>query len=339
MHVHAYAAASAGVALLPHEFETAALGPNAVDVRVTHAGICHTDVAMVDNEWGFSQYPVVPGHENVGVVAAVGANVERVRVGDRVGIGALCGSCMRCEFCESGRQHVCANVVGTVIGAHTGGFGSIVRAENWQFAHPIPEAIASADAGPLLCAGTTVFTPILRYGVKPTDRVAVAGIGGLGHLALQFLAKWGCEVTAISSTHEKDDAARGFGAHHTIATRDTDELAAAARSFDFILATASGDLPWDAYLQALRPGGTLCIVGIPPSPIGFSIWNLVGGEKSIVGGQPGSIDETAQMLRFAALHGVRPAIETFPMHEANAALDHTRRGKARFRTVLVAGGA
>ncbi len=336
MHVHAYAAQTKGASLQPYDFEAVPLGPEAVDVRVTHAGICHTDVAMVDNEWGISQYPVVPGHENVGIVSAVGSNVTRLKVGDRVGVGALCGSCMQCEFCEGGRQHVCANVVGTVMGRHTGGFGSVVRAENWQFAHPIPDAIASEHAGPLLCAGTTVFTPIVRYGVKPTDRVAVVGIGGLGHLALQFLAKWGCEVTAISSTNDKDAQSRSFGAHHTLATSGGDELERAARSFDFIIATASGDLPWDQYLQALRPGGKLCIVGIPPSPVSVSIWNLVGGEKSVVGGQPGSIDETADMLRFAALHGVRPTIETFSMVDANTALEHTRQGKARFRAVLVA---
>ncbi len=172
--------------------------------------------------------------------------------------------------------------------------------------------------------------------MRPTHRVAVVGIGGLGHLALQYLAKWGCEVTAISSTHEKDEMAHGFGATHFIATRGTDELQKAARSFDFILSTVSADLPWDLYMAALRPQGKLCIVGIPPSPISVISWNVIGGEKSIVGGQPGSVGETQQMLEFSARHAVRPMIETFPMSEANAALDHTRQGKARFRSALVA---
>ncbi len=171
--------------------------------------------------------------------------------------------------------------------------------------------------------------------MRPTDRVAVVGIGGLGHLAVQYLAKWGCEVTAISSTHDKDEHAHGFGARRFIATRGTDELKKAAGSFDFILSTVSADLPWDDYLAALRPQGKLCIVGIPQKPVSFVSWNLIGGERSIVGGQPGSVDETRQMLEFTALHGVRPMIETFAMKDAEAALDHTRQGKARFRSVLV----
>ena len=336
MQVQAYAAKAAKQNLEPFQYDLGELGPNEVDVHVTHVGICHTDVAMVDNEWGFSQYPVVPGHENVGTVAAVGSDVDRLTVGQRVGVGALCGSCMKCEWCEGGAQHVCSQVVGTVMPPHMGGFGSIVRVSNWQFAHPIPEAIASEHAGPLMCAGTTVFTPLLRYNVRPTDRVAVVGIGGLGHLAVQYLAKWGCEVTAISSTHDKDEQAHSFGAKHFIATRGTDELSKVARTYDFILSTVSADLPWDAYLAALRPKGKLCIVGIPDKPIAYSPWSLIGGEKSVVGGQPGSIDETQQMLAFTALHGIKPVIEVFPMVEANRALDHTRQGKARFRAVLVA---
>ncbi len=336
MHVNAYAASAPKANLQPLSFETSELAPEEVLVAVTHCGICHTDVAMVDNEWSISQYPVVPGHEVVGTVAALGSNVDRLTIGQRVGVGALCGSCMKCEWCEGGKQHVCSEVVGTVMGTHYGGFASHVKVDKWQFAHPIPEAIASEHAGPLLCAGTTVFTPLLRYGVRPTDRVAVVGIGGLGHLALQYLAKWGCDVTAISSTHEKDEAALSFGARRVIATRDSAELANAARTFDFILSTVSADLPWDAYMNSLRPGGKLCIVGIPEKPVSVSPWSIIGGEKSIVGGQPGSVDETRQMLEFSALHGVKPAIETFAMSDANAALEHTRQGRARFRTVLVA---
>ena len=336
MQVQAYAAKAVKQVLQPFQFDLGDLGPNEVDVRVTHCGICHTDVALVHNDWGMSQYPVVPGHEIAGTVAAVGSNVDRLGVGQRVGVGALCGSCMKCEWCEGGAQHVCAQVAGTVMGGHKGGFGSTVRVNNWQFAYPLPDAIASEHAGPLMCAGTTVFTPLLRYGVRPTDRVAVVGIGGLGHLAVQFLANWGCDVTAISSTHDKDRQARDFGASHVIATRGTDELEHAARSFDFILSTVSTDLRWDEYLAALRPSGKLCIVGIPAKPVAFTSWNLIGGEKSIVGGQPGSIDETQAMLAFTARHGIKPLVETFPMSEANAALDHTRQGKARFRVVLVA---
>ena len=176
-----------------------------------------------------------------------------LRVGDRVGVGALCGACMKCEWCVAGQQHVCADVVGTVMPGHKGGFATHVRANNWQFAVPIPDAIASEHAGPLMCAGTTVFTPLLRYGVRPTDRVAVVGVGGLGHLAIQYLSKWGCDVTAISSTHDKDEQARGFGASRVVATRGTEELQKMTRTFDFILSTVSAALPWDRLCGGAPP--------------------------------------------------------------------------------------
>jgi len=326
MKITAYAAKVAKAHLEPFEYDAGQLGPDEVDVAVTHCGICHTDVGMVDNEWGVSTYPCVAGHETVGTVAVVGANVDpkRLRVGQRVGVGAICGSCMNCEWCESGRQNVCPNRVDTVMRGHLGGFATHVRASNWRFAHPIPDAIASEHAGPLLCAGTTVFTPLLRHGVRPTDRVAVVGIGGLGHLAVQYMAKWGCDVTAISTSRHKEELARGFGAGHFIATRDTDELKKSAGSFDFILSTVSADLPWDDYLAALRPQGTLCIVGVPEKPIAVSAFSLLPFEKVVAGGIPGSLVETAQMLAFTARHGIKPMIETFPMAEADRALDHVR---------------
>jgi len=338
MKITAYAAKAAKSYLESFEYDAGQLGADEVDVAVTHCGICHTDVGMVDNEWGASTYPLVAGHEAVGTVAAVGANVDpkRLQIGQRVGVGAICGSCMNCEWCESGKQNVCPNRVDTVMRGIKGGFANHVRASNWRFAHPIPDAIASEHAGPLLCAGTTVFAPLLRYNVRPTDRVAVVGIGGLGHLAVQYLAKWGCDVTAISSSRDKEEQARGFGARHFIATKDTDELKQAVGSFNFIISTVSADLPWDDYLAALRPQGTLCIVGLPEKPIALSTFSLLPAEKVVAGGIPGSLVETAQMLEFTARHGIKPMVETFPMNEANQALDHVRQGKARFRAVLVA---
>ncbi len=338
MNIRAYAAKSAKAHLEPFEYAAEPLGPDEVDVAVTHCGICHTDVGMVDNEWGASTYPLVAGHEAVGTVEAVGASVDpnRIQVGQRVGVGAICGSCMNCEWCESGKQNVCPNRVDTVMRGIQGGFATHVRASNWRFAHPIPDAIASEHAGPLLCAGITVFAPLLRYNVRPTERVAVVGIGGLGHLAVQYLAKWGCDVTAISSSRDKEDQARGFGAGHFIATKDTDELKRSTGSFDFIMSTVSADLPWDEYLAALRPQGTLCIVGLPENSIALSAFSLLTSEKVVAGGIPGSLVETRQMLAFSARHGIKPMVETFPMTEADQALNHVRQGKARFRAVLVA---
>jgi uncharacterized zinc-type alcohol dehydrogenase-like protein len=338
MKITAYAAKVAKAPLEPFNYDAGPLGHNEVDVAVTHCGICHTDVGMIDNDFGVSSYPVVAGHEIVGTVAALGTNVDRkrLRVGQRVGVGAISGSCMSCEWCEGGKQNVCPSRVDTVMRGHLGGFASHVRASNWRFAHLIPDAIASEHAGPLLCAGTTVFAPLLRNSVMPTDRVAVVGIGGLGHLAVQYLAKWGCEVTAMSSSRDKEAEARELGAAHFIATRNTDDLKSAARSFDFIISTVSADLPWDEYLGALRPQGKLCIVGVPESSIAVSVFSLLPAEKVIMGGIPGSLVETAQMLAFTARHGIKPIVETFPMTDVNRALEHVRQGKARYRAVLVA---
>ena len=338
MKVVSYAARAAKGPLEPFEFEAGPLGADEVDVAVTHCGICHTDVGMVDNEWGISQYPVVAGHEAVGTVAAVGVNVDqdRLRVGQRVGVGAISGACMTCEWCMAGKHNVCANRVDTVMRGHLGGFASHVRASHWQFVYAIPNELSSEQAGPLLCAGATVFTPLLRYGVRPTDRVAVVGIGGLGHLALQFLSKWGCDVTAITSSRDKEEQAREFGARRVVATRDTDALTSVAGSFDFILSTVPADLPWDEYVGALRPRGTLCIVGGPDNPISVGAFTLLPVEKVVAGGIPGSPVETTQLLEFAARHAIRPMVETFPMIEADRALHHVRQGNPRFRAVLVA---
>lgn len=338
MNVTAYAAKAPKAPLETFRYDAGPLGPNEVDVAVTHCGICHTDAGMIDNEWGNAVYPVVAGHEAVGTVVALGSDVDprRLHVGQRVGVGAISGSCMRCEWCEAGKQNVCAERDDTVMRGSRGGFASHVRASDWRFAYPIPDAITSEHAGPLLCAGTTVFAPLIRNGVMPTDRVAVVGIGGLGHLAVQYLAKWGCEVTAISVTRDKEVQARELGAAHFIANQDTHALKKVAGSFDFILSTASGDLPWDEYLGALRPQARLCIVGVPRSTIAFSPFSLLPAEKVIAGGVPGSLVETKQMLAFSARHGIKPIVETFPMAEINRAVDHVRQGKARYRAVLVA---
>jgi len=338
MKVVSYAAHEPHGRLEPSVYDAGPLGPDEVDVAVTHCGICHTDVAIVDNEWGFSKYPVVAGHEAVGVVAAIGANVDstRLRVGQRVGVGAISGACMKCEHCLAGNHNLCPGRDDTVLRGHRGAFASHVRASNWHFAYPIPDEIASEHAGPLLCAGITVFTPLLRHGVRPTDRVAVVGIGGLGHLALQFMSKWGCDVTAISSSSDKEEQARAFGARHFINAGDPNGLKNAANSFEFMLSAVSGDLPWDDYVATLKPQGKLCIVGGAKKPISVNMLSLLLREKVIAGGIPGSPVETSQMLAFAARHGIKPMVETFPMSQISQALEHVRQGKPRFRAVLVA---
>ena len=333
MPIKAFAAKGPKQRLEPFEYEPGPLGRHEVEVRVEHCGICHSDLAMIDNDFGFSAYPLVPGHEVIGTVAAVGSDVEGLTAGRRVGVGWACGSCGHCDWCVRGRESLCALSRGTIV-QHHGGWAESVRADA-KFAVPIPEGLDPAAAGPLMCAGATVFTPMVQFGVESWMRAAVVGIGGLGHLAVQFLAAFGCDVTAISSTHSKDDEARRLGASHFLATRGTGELKEAARSFDFIISTVGADLPWGEYVDALRPEGRLVIVGIPPSDLKFSAFGLLA-EKSVSGGSCGSPSDTARMLDFAARKGVAPVVERFAMKDVNDAVDHVRANKARFRVVLSA---
>ena len=316
---------------VPFEYETGSLAANEVDVAVEFCGTCHSDLAMIDNEWGFTRYPLVPGHEVIGTVVSIGSNVDGLAVGQKVGVGWYSGSCLRCEWCNIGRHSLCLQRQGTIVGRH-GGWADHVRT-HWKFAVPLPAQLALDSAGPLMCAGTTVFTPMVQFGVTPQMRTAVLGVGGLGHLAVQFLAKFGCEVTAISSTHSKNEEVRAFGATNFIASKSADELKRAANSFDFILSTVSASVNWADYINALRPRGQLVLVGIPDADLRLPVFPLLA-EKSVRGGCAGSPSDTAEMLRFAARHGVKPMIEAFAMKEVDRAIDHVRSGKARYRVVL-----
>lgn len=332
MKVSAFAATEAKQDLRPFTYELGEPGAMDVDIRVTHCGICHSDIAMIDNDWQWSQYPLVAGHEVVGVVERVGAGVTNVKPGDRVGLGWQCDSCGKCEFCATGRENVCAGEKDTIVG-RPGGFGSHVRA-NARFVLPIPEGLDSAGAAPLMCAGTTVFTPMRRHKVTSGMRTAVVGVGGLGHLAVQYLAKMGCEVTAISSSHDKDEEAKKLGATKFIATKSGDELKRAARSFDFVICTASSSVDWSALVATLRPDGQFVLCGIPEKEVSIYAIPMILGETSFTGGRAGSPSDTAAMLEFSARHRVHAMTETFPFARINEGIGRTRSGKARWRVVL-----
>jgi uncharacterized zinc-type alcohol dehydrogenase-like protein len=330
--VKAFAAKSAKGKLEAFTYPAAALGQHEVRVDVKYCGICHSDIAMLDNEWGFSAYPLVPGHEVVGYVSEVGGAVRGLKVGQAVGVGWQSGSCAECEFCRRGKEHLCASERDTIVHRHGGWASSVVV--DGKFAVPLPEGMAVPEAAPLLCAGNTVFGPMLHYGVTAGMSAAVVGIGGLGHLAVQFLAKWGCDVTAISSSHAKDEQVRQLGARHFIATRGTGELQAAANRFDYVISTVTADLDWNALLGTLRPEGTLVIVGFPESPIQVPAFGLVQFEKKIVGGRASSPADISKMLAFADRANVRAVVESFPLSAVNEAVDRVRSGKVRYRAVL-----
>jgi len=332
MTVHCQAALEARAALVAHEYEPAPLGAADVEIAVTHCGICHSDIHMIDNDWGMSRYPLVPGHEVVGTVRAVGAAVRHLTAGQRVGVGWQSASCGTCEWCVRGDDNCCPTWEATCVG-RPGGFATALRVDG-RFAFPLPDGLPSETAAPLLCAGVTVYSP-LRH-VAATARVGVIGVGGLGHLALQFARAWGCEVTAFSTSPDKAAEAQRFGAAHFVNSRADGALDRLASSFDLLICTASGAMRWAPWLNLLRPHGTLAVVGAVPGTFDdVGAMALIGGEKCIRGSAIGSRGVMQEMLAFAARHGIRAQVETAPLAAANAAVAKVRANQARYRMVLV----
>ncbi|WP_439483596.1 NADPH-dependent aldehyde reductase Ahr [Cyclobacterium plantarum] len=332
MNVSAYAANGPHEKLTPFSYELGEPGAEQVDIRVINCGICHSDLSMMNNDWGMTAYPIVPGHEIIGEVIAAGKAVKNVKVGDKVGVGWFSGSCMSCHECMNGSHHLCSTAEFTIGGRH-GGFADHVRS-HWSWAIPLPEGIDLDKAGPLLCGGITVFNPIIIAGVKATDKVGVIGIGGLGHMALKFLNKWGCEVIAFSSNPDKKKSILEMGATQVVDSTNPEELAKIAGSLSFILNTTNVTLDWNAYLTALAPKGKFHNVGAVLEPMAIPAFSLIMGEKSVAGSPLGSPALTRTMLEFCVRHGIYPITEEFPMSKVNEALEHLESGKARFRIVL-----
>lgn len=330
--VSAHAAQQSGSVLTPFEYAIEAVGPHEVVIEVSHCGICHSDLHLIDNDWGNSTYPLVPGHEVVGHVVEKGASVGLLSVGERVGVGWQAGACLECDPCVSGQENLCRQSVATCVGRY-GGFGSHVKVDA-RFAFSLPEKLDAATAAPLLCGGVTVFSPFQHYGVRSWHKVGVVGVGGLGHLALQFARRMGCEVTAFSSTRAKEAEAKDLGAHHFVATAEDNWPRAVRGQLDFILVTATADLDWVPYVRALGPNGKLCFVSGADSLVNVPIGLLLNGQRRVGGSAIGGRHVMRQMLAFSARHGVQAMAEMRPMSDVNAALDHLRAGKARYRMVL-----
>ena len=330
--INALAAFSPKQPLQPFQYNPGTLGSEQVEIAVESCGICHSDLSMLDNDWGMSAYPLVPGHEIVGQVVALGDHTKRLKIGDRVGLGWFSASCGACGPCLSGDQNLCTTAEGTIVQRH-GGFASRVRA-HWSWVSPLPAGLDASTAGPLFCGGITVFNPIVQCGVRPTDSVAVIGIGGLGHLALKFLRAWGCDVTAFTTSDSKRDEALRLGAHRTLNSRHASELAKATGSFDFILNTTNVGLDWNSYIAALKPRGRLHTVGAVLEPMAVAAFPLILGQRSLSGSPLGSPATIDTMLQFCARHSIAPTTESFPMSRANDAMDRLRSGQARYRIVL-----
>lgn len=334
--IKSYAAHQAGAELALHEYDAGDLLPQDVEVKVEYCGVCHSDLSMIDNEWGFSQYPLVAGHEIIGRVHALGSEAENkgLKIGQRVGIGWTARSCGHCDACISGNQVNCQNgSVPTIL--NRGGFADKIRAD-WQWVIPLPESIDAASAGPLLCGGITVFKPLLMHNVTATSRVGVIGIGGLGHIAIQLLHAMGCEVTAFSSNPAKEQEILNMGADRVVNSRDPKALEALAGQFDLIINTVNVSLDWLPYFQALAWGGNFHTVGAVMKPIEVPAFSLIAGDRSVSGSSTGSPNELRSLMKFAGRTKVAPQVEYYPMSKINDALQHVRDGKARYRVVLKA---
>jgi uncharacterized zinc-type alcohol dehydrogenase-like protein len=330
--VNAFAVINPNGPLEPFEYELGPVGPDQVDIAVESCGICHSDLSMLENAWGITQFPFVPGHEVSGKVVATGDQVTRLGVGDRVGLGWHAGYCMTCDQCLGGHHNMCSEAEQTIVGRH-GGFADRVRARSASV-FKLPDGIDPGDAGPLLCGGITVFNPLSEFGTSPTASVGVIGIGGLGHMALKFARAWGCRVTAFTSSDSKRREALEMGAHDTINSRDPDAIKAATGRFDLLLSTVNVQLDWDAYLVSLKPRGRLHLLGVQVEPVALQHMPMLFGQLSVSASPVGSPLTIRRMLDFAARHQVTPVTEHFPMEKVNEAMDHLRAGKARYRIVL-----
>ncbi len=330
--VRAWAATTPGKVLVPFEYDMGSLGPDEVEVTVEYCGLCHSDLSAITNERYNPSYPLVPGHEIVGRIVAVGESVKNREVGQRVGIGWNVRSCMRCPQCVSGNQNRCKEVGRTIIGHH-GGFAERVRAQ-WLWAFPLPETLDATSAGPLLCAGLTVFSSLLTNNVQPTDHVGIFGIGGLGHLAVKFAKAWGCEVTAFTHSSSKGEDSKRFGADHVVSNLDGEALRALPKKLDSLLVTATVPLDWSALLSTLNLKGHVHVLGYASNPFSATAAELIGGSLSVSGSSTGTPTTMTKMLEFSARHRIAPEVEHFPMSKVNEAISYLEAGKPRYRLVL-----
>jgi uncharacterized zinc-type alcohol dehydrogenase-like protein len=330
--IRAQAALTKGAALEPFEYEPAELGPHDVEIEISHCGLCHSDIHLIDDGWNRAKFPQVPGHEIVGTIAAAGSEVRRLKLGDRVGVGWQRSACLECDLCVTGQENLCAKQQATCMGHH-GGLADRIRIDG-RFAFALPPELDSAVAAPLLCGGATVFSPMRRFQIGATSRVGVIGIGGLGHMALLLLRALGADTTAFSTSPDKKAEALAMGANDFACSTDARDLRKHFGRFDLILSTVHAKLDWTTYLQTLRPNGSLCLLGIPPGIIGIPPSLLITGQRAITGSDIGSRGVIREMLELVTRHRIAPLIQRMPMAEANAGITRLRANQVRYRLVL-----
>jgi uncharacterized zinc-type alcohol dehydrogenase-like protein len=315
-------------------------GPGDVEIEIKHCGICHSDIHQAQGDWGAGIFPMVPGHEIAGVVAAVGSDVEGFSEGDRVGVGCFVDSCGECEYCAQDEEQFCTRgVVLTYNGKDYdgeptyGGYSSRIVVKD-RFVVHIPDDMELDAAAPLLCAGITTYSPLKRWGAGEGKKVAIVGMGGLGHVAVQIAAAMGAEVTVLSQTLSKEEDGRRLGASEYHATGEKETLKKLRGSFDLILNTVSANLPLDRYLATLRVGGAMVNVGVPSEPDTVHVFSLIGGRRSLAGSNVGGIRETQEMLDFCAEHDIAPMIEKIGIDEVDSAYERIAASDVRYRCVI-----
>ena len=341
MNTRGYAALSAGTNLLPFEFDRRDIGVNDVELDIKFAGICHSDIHQVREEWGPAIFPMVPGHEIAGVVTSVGSAVSKFKVGDHIGVGVFVDSCRTCEKCQRGLQQFCENgMTGTYNGYERdgktvaqGGYSNRFVV-NEDYAVQIPANLPLDGVAPLLCAGVTLYSPIKHWKVGPGMKVAVMGLGGLGHMGVKFAVALGAEVTVLSHSPSKEKDALGMGAHHFVSTKDPENLKALSSNFDVILNTVSAELDINIYLNLLKLDGTLVTVGLPGKPYSVHAGSLLSGRRSFAGSMIGGIPELQEMLNFCGEKKILSDVEVIKADYINEAYERTIASDVKYRFVI-----
>ncbi len=328
-----------GYALNPPEtnlsvfyYPSPSLGSYEIEILIRYCGLCRSDLNIINNSRKASKYPLILGHEIVGNVARKGSLVKQFSVGDWVGVGWQSGACFECESCIRGDETLCSSKKRTCVDQQ-GGFAESIFVDA-RFAYLIPSGIDPSKAAPLLCAGATSFIPFKQHRIQASMQVAIVGIGGLGHLAIQFAHAFGCEVTAISSTPSKEEDARKLGAHHFFSLINLDSIIQSKQLFDFVLSTTSAPIDWEKICRCLKPRGKFCLLGIPKQNISLPAQLLISNNISLFGSGTGNRISMMEMLKFSEQHKIDPLIDFFPMEKVNEAIAHLTSNKARYRVVL-----
>lgn len=336
-----FAAQSATDKLGPFTFDRRAVGAHDVQFEILYCGVCHSDLHQVRNEWGGSVYPIVPGHEIVGRVTAVGDQVKKFKTGDLAAVGCLVDSCRTCDCCEKGLEQFCRNgSTGTYNSKdkHTGGvtYGGYSNqiVVNEDFVLQVSDKLPLEAVAPLLCAGITTYSPLRHWKVGKGHKVAVVGLGGLGHMGVKFAASFGAEVTMLSTSPGKEADAKRLGAQHFALTSDPEQLKALANQFDFILDTVSAPHDYNQYLKMLNVNGVMICVGVPPTPAEIAGFNLLKNRRSIAGSSIGGLPETQEMLDYCAEHNISSDVEMIAMADINEAYERMLKGDVKYRFVI-----